>query len=146
MHFIRSRAFLILTKTKLTLLFDGGCPLCRREVKFLRSRDINKSISFIDIDSSSYDPKSNKGITYREAMGRIHAIDSSGEILKDIEVFREAYKLIGLGWIYAPTTWPCLKRLSNWLYQNWAYWRLSITRRKPLDELCQSRELHQSNL
>ena len=86
-----------MTQTKLTLLFDGGCPLCQREVTFLRSRDFSNSISFVDIDSPDYSPDLYSGISYREAMGRIHAITSSGEVLKDVRVFREAYRLVGLG-------------------------------------------------
>ena len=38
-------------ETELTLLFDGGCPLCQREVSFLRSRDRLSKILFVDINS-----------------------------------------------------------------------------------------------
>ncbi len=134
-----------MTQVKLTLLFDGGCPLCRREVKFLRSRDHFKKISFIDIDSPNYQPKHYSDITYREAMGRIHAITSSGEILKDIRVFREAYRLVGLGWIYLPTKLPILGPLTDLIYQLWARWRLPLTRRVSLEKLCNERELCKKN-
>ena len=130
-----------MAQTKLILLFDGGCPLCQREVSFLRSRDISKSIAFVDIDSPNYNPQLYGGISYREAMGRIHAINSSGEVLKDVEVFREAYRLVGLGWMYAPTTWPVLGELFDELYRLWARWRLPFTRRPSLDQLCKVREL-----
>ena len=130
-----------MTQTKLTLLFDGGCPLCQREVSFLRSGDISNSISFVDIDSPNYDPVLYEGISYREAMGRIHAINSSGEVLKDVRVFREAYRLVGLGWVYAPTTWPVLGSLVDEFYRLWARWRLVFTGRPSLDHLCKSREL-----
>ena len=129
-----------MTQTKLTLLFDGGCPLCQREVSFLRSRDFSNSISFVDIDSPSYNSEFYSGISYREAMGRIHAITSSGEVLKDVRVFREAYRLVGLGWVYAPTTWPVLGSLVDEFYRLWARWRLLFTRRPSLDQLCNLRE------
>ena len=129
-----------MAQTQLTLLFDGGCPLCRREVYFLRSRDSLNCIAFVDIDSPSYNPELFSGISYREAMGRIHAISSSGEIFKDVRVFREAYRLIGLGWVYAPTTWPVLGPLFDEIYRLWARWRLPITCRPSLDQLCRSRE------
>ena len=90
----------------LTLLFDGGCPLCLREVRFLRRRDRDGRLAFVDIDASDYDPDLHQGVWRREAMGRIHAIKGDGTILRDVAVFREAYRLIGLGWIYAPTRWP----------------------------------------
>ena len=130
-----------MTKTKLTLLFDGGCPLCQREVSFLRSRDSSNSISFVNIDAPDYNPELYGGISYRDAMGRIHAINSYGKVLKDVEVFREAYRLVGMGWVYAPTTWPFLGPLIDEVYRIWARWRLPFTRRPSLDQLCKIREL-----
>tara|TARA_B100000945_G_scaffold258233_1_gene215903 strand:+ start:659 stop:1057 length:399 start_codon:yes stop_codon:yes gene_type:complete len=130
-----------LTQAKLTLLFDGGCPFCLREVEFLRSRDTLNKIRFVDIDSSDYQPKFYSGISYKEAMGRIHAINESGEILKDVAVFREVYRLIGLGWIYAPTDWPILSSLIDQVYKTWAQWRLPLTRRPSLVQLCKEKEL-----
>ena len=134
-----------MTQAKLILLFDGGCPLCLREVKFLRSRDTLENISFIDIDSPKYQPDLYSGISYKDAMGRIHAINESGEILKDVAVFREAYRLIGLGWIYAPTSWPILGSLIDQVYKLWAQWRLPLTRRPSLEQLCKEKELCKYN-
>tara|TARA_B100000965_G_scaffold388927_1_gene394017 strand:- start:1033 stop:1437 length:405 start_codon:yes stop_codon:yes gene_type:complete len=134
-----------LTKAKLTLLFDGGCPLCLREVKFLRSRDRYENISFIDIDSPHYQSDLYSGISYKDAMGRIHAINESGEILKDVAVFREAYRLVGLGWLYAPTSWPILSSLIDQTYKVWARWRLPLTRRPSLEQLCKEKEFCKRN-
>ncbi len=134
-----------MTQPKFTLLFDGGCPLCQREVSFLRARDRLKKIAFVDIDSPSYNPKHYQGISYREAMGRIHAISVSGEVLKDVRVFREAYQLIGLGWIYAPTSWPLFGGLIDEVYRVWARWRLPFTLRPSLDQLCKFRELDEEH-
>ena len=134
-----------MTQAKLILLFDGGCPLCLREVKFLRSSDTLENISFIDIDSPNYQPDLYSGISYKDAMGRIHAINESGEILKDVAVFREAYRLIGLGWIYAPTSWPILGSLIDQVYKLWAQWRLPLTRRPSLEQLCKEKELCKYN-
>ena len=134
-----------MTQGKLTLLFDGACPLCLREVKFLRSRDTHKNIIFVDIDSPNYQPDTYSGISYKDAMSRIHAINESGEILQDVAVFREAYRLIGLGWIYAPTNWPVLGSLIDQVYKIWAKWRLPVTRRSSLEQLCKEKELCKYN-
>ncbi len=132
-----------MNQAKLTLLFDGGCPLCLREVKFLRSRDKLKNIKFVDIDSSDYEPDVYSGISYKDAMGRVHAINESGKIIRDVTVFREAYRLIGLGWIYAPTKWPLLGSLIDQVYKVWAQWRLPITRRPSLEKLCKAKRICQ---
>jgi predicted DCC family thiol-disulfide oxidoreductase YuxK len=126
---------------ELTILFDGGCPLCLREVRFLEQRDrrIHPSaprLAFVDIDAAGYDPAAHGGIGYREAMGRIHALEASGAVVRDVEVFRRAYQLIGLGWLYAPTGWPLLAPLVNALYAIWASARLRITGRPSLEQLC----------
>jgi len=124
---------------QLTLLFDGGCPLCLREVGFLRKRDLAKKIAFVDIDSPEYVPHHYGNISYRNAMARIHAITADGTILQDVAVFREAYRLIGLGWIYAPTRWPLISPLIDRIYSLWASRRLQITGRPDLDSLCRER-------
>ena len=123
----------------LTLLFDGGCPLCVREVRFLQRRDRQARLAFVDIDASDYDAAAHAGISYRVAMGRIHAITGSGEVLRDVAVFREAYRLIGLGWLYAPTRWPLIGSVVDWVYGIWAARRLQITGRADLETLCQGR-------
>ncbi len=130
--------------TQLTLLFDGGCPLCVREVRFLEQRDLERNapdpcIAFVDINADDYNPVAHAGISYRDAMGRIHAIAADGTVLRDVAVFRRAYELIGLGWLYAPTGWPVVGPLADWAYGIWARWRLVLTRRPSLDQLCDAR-------
>ena len=130
-----------MSNPELTLLFDGACPLCRREVEALRSRDQgNGQICFVDIDAPDYDPAAHGGISYREAMGRIRAIGADGRVIVDVAAFREAYRLVGLGWLYAPTTWPLLKPVVDGIYGHWATWRLKITGRADLETLCAQRE------
>lgn len=131
-------------QTQLRLLYDGGCPLCCREVTFLRRRDLKlhgdqPKLSFVDINASTFQPEDHAGITYREAMGRIHAISAEGEILRDLAVFRSAYQLVGLGWLYAPSGWPGLSQLGAMVYGLWASWRLRITGRPDLEQLCHER-------
>jgi predicted DCC family thiol-disulfide oxidoreductase YuxK len=130
---------------ELTLLYDGGCPLCRREVTTLERRDRRlhgdqPRLAFVDIDRPDYNPADHRGITYAEAMGRIHAIESDGTVLRNLAVFRRAYELIGLGWLYAPTRWPLVGALAEAAYGLWARWRLRLTGRPELEALCAARE------
>ncbi len=133
------------TGPQLTLLFDGGCPLCVREVRFLERRDQrrhpgNPQLAFVDIDAPDYNPAAHGDIDYATAMGRIHALTHDGAVLQDVDVFRRAYELIGLGWLYAPTRWPLLRPLANAVYGLWARARLALTGRPPLEQLCRARE------
>jgi predicted DCC family thiol-disulfide oxidoreductase YuxK len=129
---------------QLTLLYDGACPLCVREVTLLRRRDQRlhpeaPRLAFVDIDAADYNPAAHGGISYRAAMGRIHALGADGQVLRDVAVFRAAYQLIGLGWLYAPSGWPGVGALADALYGLWARWRLRLTGRPSLDALCRCR-------
>lgn len=128
----------------LTILYDGGCPLCRREVTFLQHRDKKRhgdrpSLAFVDVDIPNYNAQLHQDITYRDAMGRIHGIEANGEVLRDLAVFRRAYELIGLGWLYAPTRWPIVGPMAEAAYGLWARFRLQLTGRPNLDRLCAAR-------
>lgn len=126
---------------QLTVLYDGGCPLCLREVGLLRRRDGQRGrLAFVDIDAPDYDPGRFGGISYRQAMGRIHALAADGTVLRDLEVFRRAYQLVDLGWLYSPTRWPLLGPLADAAYGFWARQRLRWTGRPDLEQLCRDRQ------
>jgi len=124
---------------KLTIFFDGGCPLCQREVNFLQSRNNEGNLKFIDINNPDIPLELEYGITYKQSMERIHALKSDGTLIKDIKVFQEAYDLIGLGWVYAPTKLPIIDKLTMSLYGLWAKYRLKLTFRPSIDKLCSTR-------
>ena len=109
---------------ELTILYDGGCPLCLREVNFLEHRDQGKKIEFVDVNEITYSAEQFQNISYRQAMERIHAVRRDGTVITDIAVFREAYRLINLGWIYRPTTWPIIGSFVDLLYNIYCYSRL----------------------
>ena len=120
---------------QLTIFFDGGCPLCKREVDFMNSRNQKGYLKFIDINSADFS-FDKYGITYKQAMDRIHAQRLDGSIIRDIKVFQEAYNLIGLGWIYAPTKLPIVDKFIEFIYGIWAKYRLKITFRPSIEKLC----------
>ena len=123
---------------KLTFLYDGACPLCLRETKFLKKKDSSKFIKFVDI-SNNYIPENFKNISYSEAMSNLHGILSSGEIIYGVDVLAYSYELVGLGWIYYPTKLPILSTLIRFLYKYWAKYRLKLTGRDNLEKICESK-------
>ena len=123
---------------KLTFLFDGKCPLCLREVNFLKNKDKLKFIKFVDISSPKYIPKDFENITYEEAMLNLHGILSNGDVLKGLDVLVFSYDLIGMGWVYSPTKITYLRPIFRFLYKFWARNRLKITGRENNLKLCNS--------
>ena len=126
-------------KNKLTLLFDGGCPLCLRETNFLKTRDISNQILFIDINSKDYDQSLFSNISYLKAMSNLHGIMENGEIIRGLDVLAYSYELIGLGWVYYPLKIKFLSPLLRLVYRYWAKYRLQITGRSNIEKLCTSK-------
>ena len=133
---------------KIKLLYDGECPLCVREVNFLTKKDAGRGIvKFVDIADLDYDPQNNAGIDFATAMGRIHAILPDGTVVKNVEVFRQVYECLGMGWVYGITKVPVIGAIADWLYKIWADWRLKLTGRPDLDTVIAQRKekLNSSN-
>lgn len=126
---------------KIKLLYDGQCPLCVREVNFLQRRDADRGlVAFVDIADLDYDPAQNGGVDFATAMGRIHAVLPDGTVVKNVEVFRRVYEVLGIGWIYAITKIPLIGALADALYGIWADWRLALTGRPNLETLIAERQ------
>lgn len=126
---------------KIKLLYDGECPLCLREIYFLKQRDAGRGlVAFVDIADDDYTPDTNGGIDYETAMGRIHAILPDGTVIKNVEVFRRVYEVLGMGWIYALTKIPIIGWMADRIYGIWADLRLTLTRRPDLATITAQRQ------
>ncbi|MBW4658189.1 MAG: DUF393 domain-containing protein [Drouetiella hepatica Uher 2000/2452] len=126
---------------KIKLLYDGECPLCMREVNFLRKRDAGRGlVKFVDIAADDYAPEANGGVDFETAMGRIHAVLPDNTVIKDVAVFRRVYEILGMGWIYAITKLPIVGFLADSLYGIWADWRLALTGRPNLAAIVTERQ------
>jgi predicted DCC family thiol-disulfide oxidoreductase YuxK len=126
---------------KIKLLYDGECPLCLREVDFLKRRDAGRGlVAFIDIADAGYSSEDNGGVDFTTAMGRIHAVLPDGTVIKNVEVFRQVYEVLGMGWVYAITKLPVIGWLADALYGIWAKWRLQLTGRPDLATLVRDRQ------
>jgi predicted DCC family thiol-disulfide oxidoreductase YuxK len=125
---------------EIKLLYDGDCPLCVREVNFLRQKDAGKrKVVFINIADDDYYPPHHGNIDYETAMAKIHAVLADGSIVKNMEVFRQVYNILGMGWIYSWTKLPLIGKIVEQIYEIWAYWRLKITGRPDLVTLVNQR-------
>ena len=115
------------------LLYDGDCPLCSREVDFLRRRDGGRGrLALEDIAAPGFDP-GRYGKSQDELMARIHGVLPDGRVVEGMEVFRRAWGAVGWGWLLAPTRWPGLRRLFDWAYRVFARNRLRWTGRADCD-------------
>lgn len=126
---------------QIELLYDGECPLCLREVNFLRGKDRGRGlVNFVDIARPDYNPLDHGGVSFEDAMARIHGVRADGSVVKNVAVFREVYEILGIGWLYAPTRWPIIGPLVDRIYDFWSDRRLSWTGRPSLAEILAQRE------
>ena len=94
----------------------------------------------MDIADDNYSPSENGGVDFETAMGRIHAVLPEGTVIKNVEVFRRVYEVLGMGWVYALTRWPIIGPIVDTLYEIWADWRLALTGRPNLATIVAERQ------
>ena len=115
---------------EIRVLYDGGCPLCAREIRALHRLDRGRGrISCEDIAAEGFDPAT-YGVSYETLMRRIHGVLPDGTLIEGVEVFRRLYHAVGLGWLVAFTRWPLLRPLCEAAYRTFARNRLWLTGRE----------------
>jgi len=88
---------------RLTVFFDGSCPLCTREIGFYRRRRGADGIRWVDVSTGDQAEQAEvaPGLTRRAAMARFHVMAADGRIIAGGRAFAEilarlpAFSLIG---------------------------------------------------
>lgn len=111
------------------VFFDGECPLCTKEIDFVRRLDRERGrIAFTDIAAPGFDASA-IGKTHDDLMARIHARLPDGSLVEGVEVFRRMYAAAGLGPIVALTRLPGVTQALDASYRWFAKNRLRLTGR-----------------
>eukprot|EP00983_Pelagomonas_calceolata_P065766 1148720-Pelagomonas_calceolata.AAC.1 len=82
------------------------------------------TVYYVDISSFDYDPSRNMGVTYEDAMDTIHAIRSSGEVLRGTDALKALFNAVGLAWVVKLADLPIIAGLVDLVYNNLAAHRL----------------------
>jgi len=72
--------------------FDGGCPLCRREIAIMRRLDRARAIQFLDVASPD---ESACPLDRAELLARFHAMED-GRLVAGAEAFAAMWRAIPL--------------------------------------------------
>ena len=75
------------------VFYDGGCPLCRREIAHYQRIVEDGKIQWIDIMDSG-DALQAHGLTWRRAMRRIHVQDGDGCMVSGTAAFAALWRHI----------------------------------------------------
>jgi predicted DCC family thiol-disulfide oxidoreductase YuxK len=113
-------------KPVLTLLYDGRCPPCKREIAWLRSRNQQGRLDFQDIHDATFDPRA-LGLTIGDLMSEMHGVTAEGNIIKGVDVFAIAYSAAGLKWLAAAFQSPLMRPWLIRLYAGFARYRPILT-------------------
>jgi predicted DCC family thiol-disulfide oxidoreductase YuxK len=101
----------------LAVFFDGGCPLCRREIDFYRRRAGAEAISWVDISAVESDSVA-PGLTREAALARFHVRRGDGSLVSGATAFAELWRALPafrtIGRIAAI---PPLPTLLEWAYR-----------------------------
>lgn len=111
--------------TPLVLLIDGECPICGREAEFLKRLDRKRgNLRVVDISSPKF-VAAQYGKSVDQFRVRPHALTPDGQLFTGLEAVHRAYCAVGWGFMSAPTRWPILRPISDWVYS-------LATRNRPL--------------
>ena len=92
---------------RLSVFFDGSCPLCTREIDFYRRRPGAQAVEWVDVSAVEGDAVA-PGLTREAAMARFHVRRGDGALISGAAAFAElwralpGFRLIGR----IATVWP----------------------------------------
>jgi len=112
---------------KLTLFYDGACPLCQAEILFLSGRNQDGLLEFIDINSERYDPKA-VGVSCEQALASMYGQYADGGLIQGAKVFPEAYRRANLPFLAWFFSRPYLEPILNVAYRFFAKYRHQISK------------------
>ena len=118
------------TPPKATVYHDGDCPLCEKEVKLMQKIDASKSIKWVDINQNKQ-ALADAGITYQQAMDRIHVADESQQMHTGVKGFLHIWKHLPYYRRIVPVIkhTPFLLTILEAAYRLFAKYRLRLTNR-----------------
>ena len=82
-----------LAEPRLTVFYDGACPLCRREIAFYRRRRGADRVDWVDVSRARSDMVT-PGLCRREALARFHVRLANGDLVSGARAFAELWTIL----------------------------------------------------
>ena len=103
--------------------YDGGCPLCRREIAHYQRIDRDGHIHWIDIHANPQ-VLSEYNLDWEQAMQRMHVRESDGSMVTGARAFIALWQRMPR---YRPLAWlvslPGILWIAERVYSVFARWR-----------------------
>jgi predicted DCC family thiol-disulfide oxidoreductase YuxK len=103
--------------------YDGGCPLCRREIAHYQRVDRDGRIHWVDIHANPQ-VLAQYHLTWEQAMQRMHVRESDGSMVSGARAFIALWQRMPR---YRPLAWlvslPGVLWIAERIYTLFARWR-----------------------
>lgn len=114
----------------LTVLYDGACPLCRREIAVYRNLKPlrpSSAVCFSDISNTSVPLPA--GTTREQLLARFHVLSRDGQILSGARAFLALWATLpGWRWLALAGRLPGAVWIMEHTYQIFLRWRPLLQR------------------
>jgi predicted DCC family thiol-disulfide oxidoreductase YuxK len=114
----------------LTVLYDGACPLCRREIGFYRSLKPlhpDQPVCFADISEPAQSLPPNT--TREQLMAHFHVRRSDGQLLSGAQAFLALWAVLpGWRWLAMAARLPGVACAMERAYRVFLRWRPTLQR------------------
>ena len=112
---------------KLTVFYDGNCPLCAAEMKLLAREDKHSNVCLKDINAPDFSTQY-PTINVAEAHRILHGLKDNGEMLYGLDVTVTAWRLVGKKRWLSILRWPVISWFADKTYLLFAKHRQKISK------------------
>jgi len=98
----------------LQVYYDGGCPVCSREIAFYKARPGADGFAWVDVSRDEPGP----GLTRDAALARLHVRRADGTLLSGAAAFAEMWQAMpGFTWLGRFVALPPMRGLAEFAYR-----------------------------
>jgi 3-demethoxyubiquinol 3-hydroxylase len=110
----------------LTVFYDGGCPLCRREIGLYQGLCATEAVRWHDVHAQAPDPAV---LSSAQAMARFHVRDAQGQLFSGAAAFVVLWRALpGWRWLARVAALPGALPLMEWSYRGFLRVRPTMQR------------------
>jgi predicted DCC family thiol-disulfide oxidoreductase YuxK len=103
-------------KDKLTVYYDGGCPLCHAEIGLYRKQEGAENVDFVDLSQLPADPAAD--LSKEAAMARFHVRGGDGALRSGASGFALLWRsLPAWRWLGVIAEWPAISWFLELAYR-----------------------------
>lgn len=111
----------------LTVLYDGACPLCRREIGIYRGLQPNTPVCFADVSDAALPLP--PGTTREQLLARFHVRGRDGQLHSGAQAFLALWAALpGWRWLALAGRLPGAAWVMELTYKVFLHWRPTLQR------------------